>query len=81
MVIVVSGTGRAFNNMHKKMEDSHIEKAYSIFLTQNKKYAKLDEDNIKVLVLPGKYDSVDFNYQLMAIFDLVRLRYFQQYYL
>lgn len=81
VAIVVSGTGRALDHMHHSMQESHIENAYHVLLTQNKKYARLNEENLKVLVLPGRYDSVDFNYQLMAIFDLVRLRYFQQYYL
>lgn len=81
VVIVISGTGRAFNSMKKAMADAHIENAYSVLLTQNKKYRDLADPNTKVLVLPGKFDSVEFNYQLMAIFDLVRLQYFTQYYL
>ncbi|BBH26463.1 MurR/RpiR family transcriptional regulator [Intestinibaculum porci] len=81
VVIVISGTGRAFNSMKKSMADAHIENAYSVLLTQNKKYRDLADAHTKVLVLPGKFDSVEFNYQLMAIFDLVRLQYFQQYYL
>ena len=80
VVIVVSATGRALRNMKKNMADAHIENAYSLLLTQNKKYVN-EKEVSKVLVLPGRFDSVDFNYQLMSIYDLLRLRYFQQYYL
>lgn len=82
VAIIVSGTGRALNNMKKNMKDVHIEKAYSVLFTQNKIYLNQnDSDTTKTLVLPGKFESVDFNYQLMAIYDLLRLNYFQQYYL
>ena len=34
-----------------------------------------------ILRMPGRYDGVNFNYQLMQIFDLLRIQYYQQYYL
>jgi hypothetical protein len=34
-----------------------------------------------VLKLPGRFDGLNFNYQLMQIFDLLRIQYYQQYYL
>lgn len=82
VAIIVSGTGRAYNHMKQYMVDLHVERAQSLLLTQNKKFLNepLSEKE-RVLVLPGKFDSVDFNYQLMAIYDLIRLQYFQQYYL
>ena len=81
VILIVSATGRALKNMKSKMSHLHIENAYSVLLTQNASYRKMENENTRVLVLPGRFDSVDFNYQLMAIFDLIRLQYFQQYYL
>ena len=34
-----------------------------------------------VLKLPGRFDGLRFNQQLMQIFDLLRIKYYQQYYL
>jgi len=82
VVIIISATGRALRNVRKKFKDMHIDQAYSILFTQNKSFRKLhDEENTEVVVLPGKFDSVEFNYQLMSICDLLRLKYFKQYYL
>ena len=79
VIIIVSATGRALKNMQNKMQHLQVENAYSVLLTQNATYRKMENENTRVLVLPGRFDSVDFNYQLMAIFDLIRLQYFQQY--
>lgn len=81
VIIIVSATGRALKNMQNKMQHLQVENAYSVLLTQNATYRNMENENTRVLVLPGRFDSVDFNYQLMAIFDLIRLQYFQQYYL
>ena len=29
--------------------------------------------------LPGKFDGISFNYQIMAILDLIRIIYYQEY--
>ena len=34
-----------------------------------------------MLYVLGKYDGIQFNYQLMRIFDLLRIRYYYKYYL
>lgn len=81
VVIFVSATGRSLEEM-KKDENCHFEKAYSLLITQNRKYTKsCFNGDTTVIYVPGKYDSIDFNYQIMSICDLIRLRYFQQYYL
>ena len=33
----------------------------------------------KTLRVPGKFDSINFNYQIMTIFDLIRVIYYQTY--
>ena len=79
VAIIMSATGRSLD-YYLKM-DIHLQDCFSVLLTQNKKYAARNSDNCRVVVLPGKFESVDFNYQLMSICDLLRLEYFQQYYL
>ena len=58
------------------------EAATSLLITQNPVYTR-EEHRISsfVLRLPGRYDGLDFNYQLMQIFDLLRIQYYQKYYL
>ena len=81
VVIFVSATGRSLEEM-KKYDNCSFEKAYSLLITQNKKYTQsCFNGNTTVIYVPGKFDSIDFNYQIMSICDLIRLRYFQQYYL
>lgn len=62
--------------------DLRPETADSLLITQNPAYAT-EEHKISdfVLKLPGKYDGLNFNYQLMQVFDLLRIQYYQQYYL
>lgn len=82
VAIVISATGRYLEGFKKSRADVHIERAQQILITQNKKYLKTESnDNCKVIYVPGKFDSINFNYQIMTICDLIRLHYFQQYYL
>lgn len=82
VAIVISATGRYLEGFKKSREEVHIEKAQQILITQNKKYLRTEStDNCKVIYVPGKFDSINFNYQIMTICDLIRLHYFQQYYL
>lgn len=82
VAIVISATGRYLESFKKSRENVHIERAQQILITQNKKYKRTETtDNCKVIYVPGKFDSINFNYQIMTICDLIRLHYFQQYYL
>ena len=36
----------------------------------------LTTDTIQV---PGRFDGINFNYQIMTIFDLIRVMYYQKY--
>ncbi len=62
--------------------DLNPERATSLLITQNPVYMRPEHKiSDHVLRLPGRYDGVNFNYQLMQIFDLLRIQYYQQYYL
>jgi len=82
VAIVISATGRYLNAFKQTQNDIHIENAYQILITQNKKYLTSESnDHCQVIYVPGKFDSIDFNYQVMTICDLIRVHYYQQYYL
>jgi len=82
VVIVISATGRALEGFRESKKDVHIERAQQILITQNKKYLRTEtSENCHVICVPGKFDSINFNYQIMTIFDLIRIHYYQQYYL
>jgi DNA-binding MurR/RpiR family transcriptional regulator len=82
MIIFISATGRAMRGFLNTHADKHPENAASLLITQNPVYT-LEEHKISdyVLKVPGRYDGLDFNYQLMHIFDLLRIHYYQKYYL
>lgn len=81
VTIFISATGRAMKSFMKN-KDYHANKSTSILITQNKIYT-MDEHKISdyVIHVPGKFDGINFNYQIMAICDLLRVHYYQQYYL
>ncbi len=82
VAIVISATGRYLEGFKKKREHVKLDRANTYLITQNKKYLKTEStQNCSVIYLPGKYDSIDFNYQVMTLCDLIRLQYFKQYYL
>lgn len=82
MLIFISATGRAMKGFLKSREELNPEAATSLLITQNPIYTR-EEHKISnyVLRLPGRYDGLNFNYQLMQIFDLIRIQYYQKYYL
>lgn len=82
MIIFISATGRTMKDFLSSRSDLHPETAKSLLITQNPTYT-MEEHKISnyVLKLPGKYDGLHFNYQLMSIFDLLRIQYYQKYYL
>lgn len=82
MLIFISATGRAMKGFMRSRGDLTPDAATSLLITQNPVYTR-DEHRISnyVLRLPGRYDGLNFNYQLMQIFDLLRIQYYQKYYL
>ncbi len=82
LLVFISATGRAMKGFLQARGDLNPEAATSLLITQNPIYTR-EEHRISsfVLRLPGRYDGLDFNYQLMQIFDLLRIQYYQKYYL
>ena len=82
MLIFISATGRAMNGFLRSRGDLHPEEADSLLITQNPVYT-MEGHKISnhVLKLPGRYDGMELNYQLMQIFDLLRYQYYHQYYM
>lgn len=82
VAIIISATGRYLEGLKKTKANLHIENAQQILITQNKKYITTESnDHCKVIYVPGKFESIHFNYQIMTLYDLIRIYYFQQYYL
>lgn len=82
VTIFISATGRSMNSFVQIKRELGVDKATSILITQNKAYT-FGEDKIAdyVIQVPGKFDGINFNYQIMTICDLLRVHYYQQYYL
>ena len=82
LLIFISATGRAMKGVLSSRDDLTPEAATSLLITQNPVYTRPEHKiSSYVLRLPGRYDGLDFNYQLMQIFDLLRIQYYQKYYL
>lgn len=81
MVIFMTATGRMYESYIKEMQCQNICRADLFLITQNIKYREYEDvcadHYIHVL---SKYDGIQFNYQLMLIFDLLRIRYYQKFY-
>ncbi|MFQ6794361.1 MurR/RpiR family transcriptional regulator [Thomasclavelia sp.] len=82
VTIFISATGRSMNTFVEIKKELRVDLSTSILITQNKTY-ELDEYKLSnyVIHVPGKFDGINFNYQIMTICDLLRVHYYQQYYL
>ena len=82
MLIFISATGRSLGYFMSTKTEQNPQAAKSLLITQNRQY--LDPEfkvSDMTLVMPGRYDGININYQIMQIFDLLRLSYYQRYYL
>lgn len=77
-VIFISATGRAMESFMYQRERLSLDNTTSLLITQNPTYQrkKVTTDTIRV---PGRFDGINFNYQIMTIFDLIRIMYYQKY--
>ena len=56
-----------------------INRSQFLLITQNKKYkSQIGEERV-IYVASSRYDSIDFNYRLMSIFDIMRVTYYKNY--
>lgn len=82
LVLIVSATGRTLENYVKEGIEQNICDANIVLMTQNVKYRHFHNISADYVVqVPGRFDGVDFNYQIMALFDILRLYYYQKYYI
>lgn len=82
LIIFISATGRAMKGFMDAKQDLNVAAATSVLITQNPIYT-MEGHKVSnyVLKVPGKFDGINFNYQIMKIFDLLRIHYYQQYYI
>ena len=81
LVMFISATGRTLDAYIKENKDLNICDANIVLMTQNVKYRNFE--NIcadYVIQVPGKFDGIQFNYQIMLLFDILRI-YYQKYYI
>ena len=82
LVMFISATGRTLDDYIKENKDLNICDANIVLMTQNVKYRNFE--NIcadYVIQVPGKFDGIQFNYQIMLLFDILRIYYYQKYYI
>ncbi len=66
----------------KESADQNIHDAKIVLLTQNVKYKKKNDLGADYVVqVPGRFDGIQFNYQIMMIFDILRIYYYTKYYI
>ena len=82
VTIFITATGRSMEHFVKLKKELAIDKTTSLLITQNKVYTT-PEHRISdyVIHIPGKFDGINFNYEIMTICDLLRVHYYSQYYL
>ena len=82
VVIFISATGRTLHDYLKESADQNIHEAKIVLLTQNVKYKKKNDLGADYVVqVPGRFDGIQFNYQIMMIFDILRIYYYTKYYI
>ena len=82
IVIFISATGRTMDAYLRENENLNLTDAVIVLMTQNVKYKKFDDLAADyVIQFPGKFDGIQFNYQIMALFDVLRIYYYQKYYI
>ena len=81
LVIFMSATGRTLKAYLNENGQYHSN-ATIILFTQNAKYKKHNDLKADyVLQVPGRFDGIQFNYQIMLLLDILRIYYYQKYYI
>lgn len=82
IVIFISATGRTLEAYVKASRELNICDATIVLMTQNVKYRHFENISADyVIQVPGKFDGIQFNYQIMLLFDILRIYYYQKYYI
>lgn len=78
----MSATGRTLHDYLKESAHQNIQDAQIVLLTQNVKYKNKNDLGAQyVIQVPGRFDGIQFNYQMMMIFDVLRIYYYTKYYI
>jgi len=81
VVIFMTATGRTMRSNAKKMKAQDLCDAWVVLITQNARYRSYDGVKSDYTIhVKGRYDGIEFNHQLMLIFDMIRIRYYQKYF-
>ena len=81
IVILISATGRIMQSYMKLLKPKNICSAYLVLITQNMKYTNYENVCADyVFHVKGKFDGIQFNYQIMMILDMLRIHYYKKYY-
>lgn len=81
VVILMTATGRTLSQCARDLCDRDFPKAYIALITQNIRYRTYQDVNADMVFhVQGRYDGLQFNHQLLDIFDVLRIFYFQKYY-
>lgn len=82
VVFFLTATGRALSHASKSLKEKGLCESHIVLMTQNIKYKNYDsicaDDVVHVL---GTFDGIEFNYQIMRLFDLIRIRYYTKYFI
>lgn len=80
-VVFFTSTGRSLRDFIQKKSLAQLQCCNTMLITQNR---LLENENLKEIKyffsLPGKFDVISFNYQIMAILDMIRIIYYQEYF-
>lgn len=81
IVIFMTSTGRTMEHNAKKMVTQNLCQAYIVLMTQNIKYIHFENVCADYVVhVLGKFNGIEFAYQVLMVLDMIRVRYYQKYY-
>lgn len=82
IVLFITSTGRTMEYNAKKMVKQNLCQAYVVLMTQNIKYINFESVCADYVVhVLGRFDGIEFAYQVLTVLDLIRIRYYQKYYM
>lgn len=82
IVLFITATGRMMESFAKNLKHRNVCEANFVLLTQNIKYRNFENVCADyVIQVTGKFDGIQFNYQIMMILDVLRISYYLKYYL
>lgn len=82
IILFITATGRTMESFVKQIKSQNICDAYFVLMTQNVKYRNFDKVCADYVIhVTGKFDGLQFNYQIMMVLDILRVTYYMRYYI